>query len=423
VEISPAEEVEVIELLVVADDITGALDTGVQFARDGYRIYVAPLENVSTLPMQDIEILVIDTESRHLSPSEASERVRMAVAATAGTGARTYYKKTDSTLRGNIGAELEALLSASHREAVAYLPSYPDGGRTTEGGELRVNGTPVALTEFARDPLNPVRTSFIPERLAAQTELPTRVEAISAKSPLNPGSIVIYDAIRNSDLEGLAKRLRSERERLVFAGCAGFAAFLNRVIDPPAGLPNAGPSPSSTRRLIVCGSLNPRSLNQLQRAKLLGIPEYSLESLRPLVPNRAKRSRSQQHRVLLDEIRSKVESGGTISVSTDSPGQSREADGLRVARSVGQVVATLVSEIDFDTFIVFGGDTLMAIMREIGVVGVLPIGEVESGVPISIAVQSARSLPHRRPIIVSKAGGFGNDDVLEKIEDYLDKMP
>lgn len=423
-----------IELLVVADDITGALDTGAQFARHGYRIYVSPLEHASALPAGGLDVLVVDTESRHLPPVQAAERVLRAV--TAG-GARVYYKKTDSTLRGNIGAELEAMLRASKRDAVAYLPSYPDAGRVVRQGVLRVDGIPLEETEYARDPLNPVRTSSIAKLIAEQTALPVRIATSSeaVESPLPRGSITVFDAESNAELERAAELLHAERGRAVFAGCAGFAGFLHRVLEPPSHGRIARATLSSSRRLIVCGSLNPRSRAQIEHAKAMGIPEYSIEALIAPPSGSRSRNRSRVRGEMLDELRAVTDERGTVALRTAPRVAEQGAAGTKAAREAGRAVAELMGIIDFDTLIVFGGDTLIAVMEEMGVVGLVPLDQIESGIPISLALMRprddglrptfapvSREAGRRRPIVVSKAGGFGEAAVVETIETYLDQL-
>src|SRR6185295_10330652 len=60
------------ELLVIADDLTGASDAGVQFARKGISVLV--FTNVtceSTTLTTAHHVIVVNTESRHLQAEEA----------------------------------------------------------------------------------------------------------------------------------------------------------------------------------------------------------------------------------------------------------------------------------------------------------------------------------------------------------------
>src|SRR5262245_5256816 len=141
-------------LLVIADDLTGANDAGVQFASSGIRGIVLTNHNVQTLPTS-YPVVVVNTERRHLPPALAAERVRRVALLGKEAGVQYFYKKTDSTLRGNIAVELEALLAVTEALSIPFVPALPDLGRTTRDGLHYVHGTPIAETAFSRDPLNP----------------------------------------------------------------------------------------------------------------------------------------------------------------------------------------------------------------------------------------------------------------------------
>ncbi len=96
-------------LLVIADDLTGASDAGVQFAKKGIPVLVLTgIPNSLADLSVDKSVVVINTESRHVDAGEAGKRVTRAVELGLAAGIPYFYKKTDSTLRGNIGSELEA---------------------------------------------------------------------------------------------------------------------------------------------------------------------------------------------------------------------------------------------------------------------------------------------------------------------------
>ena len=132
------------ELLVIADDLTGALDAGVQLARKGDRVLVSldcegGLEHAS-----QADVVVIDAESRHDAPEVAHGKVGRLVAEGRRLGVPHVYKKTDSGLRGNVGAELSAVLDASGASHLNFVPAYPKQQRITEGGVHYVAGVPLA---------------------------------------------------------------------------------------------------------------------------------------------------------------------------------------------------------------------------------------------------------------------------------------
>ena len=129
------------KLWIIADDFTGALDTGVQFAARGASVRVLPWGDPPE-DGADAQVLVIDSESRHLSPEAARRAVFRLASLAKERGVSFLYKKTDSALRGNIGSELAAAMEAMGGERLAFVPAYPRLGRTTRGGIHYVDGCP-----------------------------------------------------------------------------------------------------------------------------------------------------------------------------------------------------------------------------------------------------------------------------------------
>ena len=171
-----------VKLLIIADDFTGALDTGVQFSAHG------AVTSVITDPAFDftkvdssIQVLVMDAETRHLEPEQAYSVVRKAVEHALAAGVCCIYKKTDSALRGNIGAELTAVLDAAGTDRLPFIPAFPKMNRITQNGVHLIDGVPVAESVFGRDPFEPVRHSRISDILHQQSS-PAGDTAASGRS-------------------------------------------------------------------------------------------------------------------------------------------------------------------------------------------------------------------------------------------------
>ena len=131
------------QIAIIADDLTGAADTGARFAQAGLVTIVA-LSPEASCPESDVR--AISTESRHLAQDQAvtmarlaAERVRVACQPDEVAWA---YKKIDSTLRGHPGLELAAVMEVLDLERVLVAPAFPAQGRTTVGGQQLVDGTP-----------------------------------------------------------------------------------------------------------------------------------------------------------------------------------------------------------------------------------------------------------------------------------------
>lgn len=164
------------ETVVIGDDLTGANATGALYAHNGLRAVTVSTLAAAERIIDDVDVLVVTTESRHLPASEAAQRVREVVETLSGR-VRLMVKRVDTTLRGNLGAESEALLvtareqSGSRRVCGLVVPAFPTAGRTTVGGIQFLDGVPVERTWAGRDPFTPVHHSRVSTVLAEQTQL------------------------------------------------------------------------------------------------------------------------------------------------------------------------------------------------------------------------------------------------------------
>ncbi|MDR3077938.1 MAG: four-carbon acid sugar kinase family protein, partial [Planctomycetota bacterium] len=269
-------------LAVIADDFTGAGDSGVHFAAAGLKT-VLLLEHASLdASLAGGGVAVMSTESRLMPPGRAAEAVRKAVRHCRRCGIERFYKKMDSTLRGNPGAETEAALAESGCEAALVCPAMPRTGRVVRDGRLFVHGLPLEETDAGRDPFNPVPGSRLQEIFAAQTGLPAgRLPLESCRSGagellktvrrlIRSGRrLILADAENNSDLRRLGRLFRraaggesgrEEAPRLLPVGAGGLAeAMAERTSVRPSGL-------GFGRLLAIIGSLTRISREQAEYA-------------------------------------------------------------------------------------------------------------------------------------------------------------
>ena len=89
-------EVYSLNLAILADDLTGGCDTGIQFADQGFRVSVQ--WNDDRMRMSDSDVLVVPTSSRSDAPQVAAAKVRDVQAHVAKNQRDLIYKKIDSTL-------------------------------------------------------------------------------------------------------------------------------------------------------------------------------------------------------------------------------------------------------------------------------------------------------------------------------------
>ena len=199
-----------IKLLIVSDDFTGALDTGVKFSAAGARTRVSTDVQMDFAAAIPEEVLVLCAPTRHLPAGEAYDMIRRIVMRASAANIGCIYKKTDSALRGNVGAELSAVLDGSGEKSLCFIPALPGMNRTTRGGIHYIDGVPVDKSVFGQDPFEPVAVSSVPELLHLQCKVPVRVisrEALDSFRPGDENCIYLFDCVTKQDMQAEAARL------------------------------------------------------------------------------------------------------------------------------------------------------------------------------------------------------------------------
>ncbi|MBN2553321.1 MAG: four-carbon acid sugar kinase family protein [Spirochaetales bacterium] len=416
-----------LDMLVLADDLAGALDTGVQFARRSIPTLVST--RIDTLDQgiyREISVIVLDLDSRHLPPERAAGRVRRAVERSRRIGVRRFYKKTDSTLRGNIGSELTALLESCGGSMLAFVPAYPENGRTTEGGRQFVDGVPLHLSAYAEDPQDPVSGGSIREIIAAQSSI--AVETVETPEEIflpEPGQrasrIVVFDARTGEDMRKIAERLDRLGLLHLSAGCAGFAAHLSRVLDFRRR--EQEPVQCQPGLLVVCGSTNPVSLEQVERAVRRGTERFVLEPER-LSGGGLKEGQDPAGEEFTSRIEEILRAGGDLILqagrgqATAGTAGAQRGQFRRVAEGLAELAARILRSGRRLTPVVFGGDTARALVDRLGGGILLPVEQIAPGVVLSRLAGELPAAP-----LITKAGGFGPPEVIEEIKRYVSSRP
>ncbi len=380
------------QVLAIADDTTGALEVGAQFAADGVRSLVT----VKLRLAGEATALVVDTQTRHANPARARRRVAQIAAMAREAGIPYLYKKTDSTLRGNIAAEFQALLGVFPERLLVYVPAYPKMGRVVAGGELYVDGLPLAKTAFAGDPFNPCREGSIPRLLAAGTKAPvllaaTRKQFEALLQDAVPGSIIVCDGSSDDDLWAAAEAVARAKRPCIVAGTGGFAGpWVSTLTVKRSRL---APNTPIKRCLVLSGSLHPASRGQIQEGAAAGVPTVYLgKDPHPF-----------------SALASELATRGWAALAT--PGNCPPG----VSRRIGAIARRVLDRRLVDGLVIFGGDTAHGVLQAIGATMVESRGELLPGIPRSSIQHGGRELA-----LVTKAGGFGAADTLLNIRKFLE---
>lgn len=427
--------------LIIADDLTGGADAGVQFAKQGLKTLLIPFtgEGLNPFAGRPEEALVVTTGSRGLSPAKAFDTLSALLEGFDSGRFPILYKKIDSTLRGNIGSEIEAILEKTGLPLCFLAPSYPEQGRTLVGGSLMVGGKPLALTEAARDAASPVRESDVRKLLTGQTPLSIGTIALadvaSGRNALREAvgreqragrRIIVFDAASRGELATIAEVALSMERVPLLAGSAGLAGEVAKLLIP--GPVRTGPdqalqsTPTGKRSLrhvlTVAGSASALTHAQLQRLRERGIPSFELPM--DFVSGRGTAGAEERREFARSLGRTLASGSAILRTSAERwTGDGGAAIPERITAAIADAAVEALREAGVRAndlaLILTGGDTALGVLQLLSYEGIDLEGELLAG----IVQGNLRGGPWDGLAIVTKAGAFGKEDALVRIMEML----
>jgi D-threonate/D-erythronate kinase len=373
-------------IAILADDLTSAGDGAAPFRQAGHEARIL-LTTTAGVPRHAVGVRAVDLGSRVLDEEAAASRTWRAARLFAGS--ELLFKTVDSTLRGHIAAEVRAAWAGSRRRAVVIAPAFPAEGRVTVQGVQYVRGVPLHESDYARDPVHPVRCSdlatMFPEAVLGQPDRAAKLPEL-----IRNGDLIVYSAAEDGDLDRLVAAV-PRLDDVLWVGSPGLAAALARRCARAAGSVASLPAPAR-RPLIVVGSTNPATRRQLAglhtRGDVQGVtvsvdPAPAVETLRGLTaPILTLQTPDERHTPQTAQV---------------------------LARSQAAVVQALTEDHTVDALVITGGETAATVLQPLGATGIDLLDEPEPGVVRG-------SLTGRLPLsVLIKAGGFGDDAMLLRL--------
>jgi len=408
-------KVPVKQFAIIADDLTGAMDTGVGFARIGLNTIITFGNEIPS----EAAAVVVSTDSRADSPEMAYRKTEKEAGKLAGL---YVYKKIDSTLRGNIGSELMALVDTLHIEKVIVCPAFPGNKRTVLNGELLVENIPVNKTHFSRDPFCPVTEAHIPTLLHEQAGFRTgsigleEVEKgpahIAQQISSSQQRVIVVDAVEQVHLRYIAEALIVGGKSWLPCGSAGLAGELPFAFGHKArNVRPADPSASGKPVLLVIGSRNDSTARQLRKAKsCLHIPLVSIEP-DEFVSRKGRVARINQ---IAKQAGDLIDSAQSIAITSTlsryTPALKQSTSGILTA-----IASSVMRRRDIAGLILSGGDIARAACAALEAVGIRILKELQPGIVVGEIIGGTKEGMKS----ITKAGGFGNDDALIEAIYYL----
>ena len=420
---------------VVADDLTGAADATSAMAGPGVRglILLDPMADDRALPVgpeSATDVVALDTDTRDAPAHVAHDTAYRAAMSARAAGASVLFRKVDSTLRGHLAAEVTATLAAARaiwapQPVLAVVaPAFPHARRTTVGGHQLLDGVPLERTEV-----------WSTARMTGTAELSAMFTAVGHRSrpvllPVVRGAgedlvgvikdiaaagtgIAVCDAETDQDLQAIARAAVASGVRIVWVGSAGLAGQLPAALDLTRGDGSGAPYDDAARRptgpvVTVVGSRSSVATGQYRRlARVPGVTELLLDP-DTLLAGEAHAGWSPAAAAL----RAAVAAGRDLAVAPHPAGSVAHGNGRQLCEAIGRLIAPYAH--DIGALVCTGGETTRAVLLAAGAHTLRFIRELEPGVVLS----SADGAPHALPV-VTKAGGFGDDDTLVHARDEL----
>lgn len=421
---------------IIADDLTGAMDSAGAMATHGLSAEVF-LDSGHELGSATTDVICINTQSRLMPEPQAINTVTSATQHLMSSGCSRFYKKIDSTLRGNVGVELTAMKAAAVKQRAFVCPAFPDMGRMVRDGMLEVNGRSLTVSREDNDPFSSVGEASVVWLLQKQTKgrighVPIGIvergtEAVHEQTQRlfdNGCDLIVLDAVTTAHMSTLASVISQNYPGEIVVGSAGLASALAEAIDHA---PAAKEPPIATGRpgqlLVISGSLHLASYRQILRladsVNIVFLPINAADILQ------VKGSVNTKATLTAREIAKAFANGQHAALYWRNPGalkpllNDESAKAWRV-QAIADFYKNILDALGYQSkmtgLIVIGGETAYMVARAVQARSVLVTGEVSPGIPFGRLVGGLAA----GRLFVTKAGGFGGHTALVKVIEYLE---
>jgi uncharacterized protein YgbK (DUF1537 family) len=344
-----------LRIVIVADDLTGAIDTATPFARQGMKVTVALTgKHIERALAEDPDVLAVATGTRHMSDMAARQHLLDLTRTLRRFSPDIFFKKIDSRLKGNIVPEVLGMLEGLQRGHIVLAPAIPEQGRRLHEGHVIGMGVdrPIPLPAFP--------------------------DNIDVHAP---------DTADPADLIRVAGHIL-ESPQVLAVGARGLGQALADRLSVGTG--HSAPLAFGFPLLIAIGSRDPITIRQVEHLIASEVPVATV-----IAPN--------------GNVPMDVGSNSYVTLVRCVETGSAE-DSEIVAQRFGAGIATLMGGLIPQTLVASGGDTAAAILHAVGIETIQPLGEIDSGLPLSSFNFAGRDLR-----LITKSGGFGSDECLSEV--------
>ena len=423
---------------IVADDLTGANDTALQFHLHGANTQILLNSEVEPLNIKGTQTWAFSTESRNIDPESAYHAVKKATQVLVDKLKPDYfYKKIDSTVRGNIAIEVLAMLEVLQGDASIIMPAFPSEGRVTIGGYHLLKGIPIERTEMARDPHSPIRESHLPtllknqldesyEHLVGSIELKTVMKGagpilMKLNELIKSGKkLIVVDAVSTTDIEQVILAMNKSEYNILPTGTAAAAQVLSDLWYSDLEPAQINKTIPELPKLIVSGSATEITAKQIKRLEECDEFDNTL-----FLEINLKDIISWNFDDITDRIANNLVQNNIVVVHTsnlimDFDGFSEELLEAELTKSslaslitdyLAELTKRVMEKKEF-ILILLGGETSYKCCEAIGATQLQLVDEVAPAI--------ALSLDHNAQWIITKSGNLGGINILIDILKYFE---
>lgn len=424
---------------IIADDLTGANDTALQFHLRGSNTqilldYEAYLQNI-----KNAQTWAISTETRNVEPSVAYNKVKAATQIFIDKlNLEFFYKKIDSTLRGNIAVETLAMLEVLKWDAAVIVPAFPSEGRITVGGYHLLKGIPIERTELARDVHSPIFESHVPTLLKSQLDEESKdlIGLIELSTIMNGAGpilfkinelitqgkkLIVADAVSITDIEQIVLAINKSDYSILPAGSAACAQVLGNIWLPEMKHQHISKTIPELPKLIVSGSAT--QLTETQIKKLADGDDFEntyfinldlktiLEGVKEELTDRVVNNLGKNNIVVVNTSYLIKDFDG-FSDECLNAGLTKPKLASMITDFLAELTKIVVSKRDV-ILITLGGETSYKCCSAIDSLQLQLVDEVAPSIALGI--------DHKAQWIVAKSGNLGTSNTLIDILKYFEK--
>lgn len=422
---------------IIADDLTGANDTALQFHLKGANTQILLSDEIEPLNIKNTQTWAISTESRNVEPETAYEKVlKAAKMLQEKLNPDYFYKKIDSTVRGHIAIETLAMVETLEMDAAVIIPAFPSEGRITVGGYHLLRGIPIGRTELAQDPHSPILESHVPtllrNQLGEKADLVAHVELKTIMNGAGPilmkineliksgKKLIVADAASIVDIEQIILAINKSGFNILPAGTAAAASVLSEIWVPEKTSFTTNSIPRLPK-LIVSGSATTTNSNQIEKLKNsddfdniyeIALTEKNiLEGVQDTMVEIIVDSLKNENTVLVHSSYL-VENFDGFSDDSLNAGLTRTSFASRITDFLAELTQKVMNKKNV-LLVTLGGETSYKCCRAINAMEFTLIDEVLPAIPLCI--------DKKDQLLITKSGNLGNSTTLIDIIKYINR--